>query len=336
MQKRKILMLTTGGTIASLITTDGLKPSLGGDALLNCLNELPDYKVDTVEVCNLDSTNIGAEQWVELVRVIESKYNDYDGFVVCHGTDTMAYTAAALSYMIQNSPKPIVITGAQKPISDDITDAKTNLQDALIYAGDLKSQSVKLVFNGKVIKGTRAKKTRANSYDAFSSINFPIVANIRNGKIYRYIKNEKHSDKPVFHYNMHDSVVLIKLIPNTKPELLEYIFENYDCIIIESFGVGGIPQSLRDSFYNQLSKYESKGKIIIIQTQVAKEGSNMEVYEVGKIVKQDFRLIEAYDMTLESTIAKSMYILDKFGTNLSTFRKEFYTTVDDDIIIADE
>lgn len=325
-------MLTTGGTIASLITNEGLKPTLDGDELLKTLKDLPDYNVDTMEVCNLDSTNINAEHWKKLTRIIEENYPTYDGFVICHGTDTMAYTTAALSYMIQNSQKPIVVTGAQKPISDDITDAKSNLQDALIYAGALHSRGVVLVFNGKVIKGTRAKKIRANSYDAFSSVNFPILANMRNGKIFRYIKNDIPNQNVIFHYNMNESVVLLKLIPTTKPELLEYIFANYDCIIIEGFGVGGIPQSLRDCFYKQLTEYKSVGKIVIIQTQVLNEGSNMEVYEVGKMVKQDFRLIEAYDMTLESTVAKCMYILDKVGTDLELFREAFYKVVDDDIL----
>ncbi len=110
------------------------------------------------------------------MEIIEENYNEYDGFVICHGTDTLAYTAAALSYMIQNSRKPIVVTGAQKPIEMDITDAKTNLLDSFIYASDNDSQDVNIVFDGKVIVGTKARKERAKSYNAFTSINFPYLA----------------------------------------------------------------------------------------------------------------------------------------------------------------
>lgn len=110
-----------------------------------------------------------------MVKAVEDNYAYYDGFVICHGTDTLAYTAAALSYMIQNSAKPIVVTGAQKPINMDVTDAKTNLLDSFIYAADDDSQGVNLVFDGKVIVGTRAKKEHAKSYNAFSSTIFRIL-----------------------------------------------------------------------------------------------------------------------------------------------------------------
>ena len=110
-----------------------------------------------------------------MAEAIENQYERYDGFVIAHGTDTMAYTAAALSYLIQNNRRPIVITGAQKPINMDVTDAKTNLLDSFIYAADDDSQGVNIVFDGKVIVGTRAKKERAKSYNAFSSINFPLL-----------------------------------------------------------------------------------------------------------------------------------------------------------------
>ena len=113
------------------------------------------------------------EHWKLLAKTVQENYDRYDGFVICHGTDTLAYTAAALSYMIQNSRKPIVITGAQKPIEMDVTDAKTNLLDSFIYASDNNSQDVNIVFDGKVIVGTRARKERAKSYTAFCCIIFP-------------------------------------------------------------------------------------------------------------------------------------------------------------------
>ena len=163
-------------TIASRQTKDGLAPGLTPEDILSYIPAVKNVcEVQTKQVCNLDSTNVTPEHWKMMVKAVEDNYAYYDGFVICHGTDTLAYTAAALSYMIQNSAKPIVVTGAQKPINMDVTDAKTNLLDSFIYAADDDSQGVNLVFDGKVIVGTRAKKEHAKSYNAFSSINFRIL-----------------------------------------------------------------------------------------------------------------------------------------------------------------
>ena len=185
--KKKILMIGTGGTIASKQTEAGLAPGLSSEDILSYIPQVESVcDVDTLQVCNIDSTNVTPEYWKKIAGAIEEHYEEYDGFVICHGTDTLAYTAAALSYMIQNSEKPIVITGAQKPINMDVTDAKTNLLDSFIYASDDASQDVTIVFDGKVIVGTRAKKERAKSYNAFSSINFPYPAVIQDQKVFRY------------------------------------------------------------------------------------------------------------------------------------------------------
>ena len=129
---KKILMIATGGTIASKGTADGLAPQISAEELLEYIPEAKEFcTIDTVQPFALDSTNVCADHWLKLARLIESKYEFYDGFVLCHGTDTMAYTAAALSYLIQNNRRPIVITGAQKPIDLAITDARSNLMDSL-------------------------------------------------------------------------------------------------------------------------------------------------------------------------------------------------------------
>lgn len=130
---KKILMIGTGGTIASKQTEYGLAPGLSPEDILTYISAVAKIcEVESIQVCNLDSTNVTPDHWKLLVKTIEENYNEYDGFVICHGTDTLAYTAAALSYMIQNSRKPIVVTGAQKPIEMDVTDAKTNLLDSFI------------------------------------------------------------------------------------------------------------------------------------------------------------------------------------------------------------
>ena len=133
--KKKILLIATGGTIASKYTDDGLSPQISAEELLEYIPAADEFcTIDTIQPFSLDSTNVCASHWLELAKLIEKKYEFYDGFVICHGTDTMAYTAAALSYLIQNNRRPIVITGAQKPIDLAITDARSNLLDSLRFA----------------------------------------------------------------------------------------------------------------------------------------------------------------------------------------------------------
>ena len=168
---KKILLIATGGTIASKYTAEGLAPQISADELLEYIPEAREFcTIDTVQPFALDSTNVCADHWLKLARLIESKYEFYDGFVLCHGTDTMAYTAAALSYLIQNNRRPIVITGAQKPIDLAITDARSNLLDSLRFASHDRAHGISIVFGGKVIAGTRAKKEFSKSYNAFPAL----------------------------------------------------------------------------------------------------------------------------------------------------------------------
>ena len=244
---KKILLLCTGGTIASVKTEDGLKPALTAEELLSYVPEVKHFcDVDVLQVCNIDSTNMAPEVWGQIVHAVNENYDRYDGFVITHGTDTMAYSSAALSYMIQNARKPIVITGSQKPINIDGTDAKDNLRDSIVYACDSYSQNVSLVFDGNVIAGTRAKKMMARSFNAFHSVNFPVLARIQDGHIIRYIPYEPIRKPVEFQETVSDAICIMKLIPGSRPELLAYLFDNYDCIVIESFGVGGIAKPMCD------------------------------------------------------------------------------------------
>ena len=265
-----------------------------------------------------------------MVQAIREHYGEYDGFVVAHGTDTMAYTAAALSYMVQNSSKPIVITGAQKSIDLEITDAKTNLLDSFRYAADDKSQGVQIVFGGKVIAGTRAKKIRSKSYNAFDSIDFPFLATIQDARIMRYIPSIPYEGPVTFYEEMNGNIFLMKLVPGISPKGLRFLFEQYDAIIVESFGVGGIPASVSDVFYGLYESYPEK--IIIMATQVAHEGSDMTVYEVGNKIKEECRFLESYDMTLEAVIAKTMWMLGLEGHSKQSMEQLFYKKINYDLI----
>ena len=308
---KKILMLTTGGTIASVSTPYGLIPTLNSEELLSYLPKLEeDIQINTRELYSIDSTNTCPKHWMLIAKAIEDEYYNYDGFVICHGTDTMAYTASALSYLIQDSPKPIVLTGAQKPIGMEITDAKSNLRDSIIYAADDSSCGVQIVFSGKVILGARAKKTRTFSFEAFSSINYPFLAEIYDGKIIRYISQNKNDMKPVFYHSLNENVHVMKLIPGISDSLIPTIFEKYDGIILESFGTGGVPDSIQETIFKNLDKYEANDKVLVITTQVQNEGSDTDIYEVGVKLKK-YKYLEAADMTLEATLTKLMWVLAK-------------------------
>ncbi|MFQ7312210.1 asparaginase [Sellimonas sp.] len=332
---KKILMIGTGGTIASKQTENGLAPGLTPEDILAYIPRVKEVcEVETMQVCNIDSTNVSPAHWQMMAQAVRDHYEKYDGFVICHGTDTLAYTAAALSYMIQNSPKPVVITGAQKPINMDVTDAKTNLLDSFIYAADPDSEDVSIVFDGKVILGTRAKKERAKSYNAFSSINFPYPAVIQDGQLIRYLPPVCHQGDVRFYMDMKDSVYVLKLVPGMKPGVLTRLLEDYDCVVIESFGVGGLPEAITAEVYEGMPKWLKEGKLIVMTTQVVSEGSNMTVYEVGKKVKQDFDLLEAYDMTLEATITKLMWLMAQKTESYEEIKQLFYKRINHDILFA--
>lgn len=331
--KKKVLLIATGGTIASKRSHHGLKPQITPEELICYIPQVKTIcEVHTISLLNLDSTNVEPVHWKMMVQAVKEHYADYDGFVIAHGTDTMAYTAAALSYLIQNSKKPIVITGAQKPIDMEITDAKSNLLDSFLYAADDASQGVQIVFDGKVIAGTRAKKVRSKSYNAFSSIDYPFLAMIQDMNIMRYIPMLPYVKEVQFYEEMNENVYLMKLIPGMKPQILQSIFEQYDGIVVESFGVGGIPKSIADDFYHFCQQYPQK--IIVMATQVAHEGSDMTVYEVGRNIKENCNILESYDMTLESVIAKLMWILGSQDVTKEKIEDIFYQSINYDLIFG--
>ena len=304
---KKILMIGTGGTIASKPSADGLTPDLDSKQLIDSIPSIPHIcDVDCMQAFSLDSTNVRPEHWLILAEIITENYDRYDGFVITHGTDTMAYTAAGLSYLIQNSKKPIVLTGAQKPIGEEITDAKRNIIDALIYAVDEGSHGVVVVFSGAVICGTRARKNYSKRFMAFGSINFPELARVEDGRVIRYVP-EPYSGETVFYDNLNANVGLLKLTPGMRNDVMRYAIDRYDGLVVESFGVGGLPEY--SDFYQQIKRAVERRKLIVMTTQVPNEGSDLSVYRVGSILKNSLRVLEAHDMTSEAVLAKLMWVL---------------------------
>lgn len=328
---KKILMIGTGGTIASKATPDGLHPQLTMKEILEYIPDISKVcEVETIQICNIDSTNISPDIWISLVETIQDHYDQYDGFVVCHGTDTMAYTAAILSYMIQNSPKPIIVTGAQRPINMEVTDSKTNLFDSFLYASSDTASGVQIVFNGKVILGTRARKTHSKSFQAFSSINYPYLAVIQDGHLIQYITQEK-KPFPTFYIRLNPRVGLFKLTPGMDADILSYMLEKNDAVIIESYGVGGIPSFSQYRYFDVIHDWTLKGKTVVMTTQVPNEGSDMTIYKVGHELKNKVQILEAYDMITEAVVCKLMWILGQ-TSNPKEIEHLFYQTVSNDIL----
>lgn len=328
---KKILLIATGGTIASHSGQDGLIPQLQAEELLKCVPEVFEIcKPSAIQIYNIDSTNVTPSHWIRLAKAIQENYEEYDGFVVCHGTDTMSYTAAMISYMVQHSPKPIVFTGSQKPIDKEDTDGRINLRDSFLYAASDVASDVVIVFQGNVIAGTRAKKIRTKSFNAFTSVDFPNLAVIRDGRLIPYIVTPK-KDKPEFFLELNEKVALLTLTPGVKAELLDVYFRLNDAVVLSGYGTGGIPESEDYGFYKVIESWEGKGKTLVVTTQVQQEGSDMNVYRVGRGFKSRFALLESYTMTYESIITKLMWILTQTKKD-EEVEKLFYRSVNYDLI----
>ena len=331
---KRILMLATGGTIATLDSGHGLSPAITSEEILSHVPAVGELcQVDAVQLMNLDSTSIGPGHWLKIAGAVRERYDEYDGFVITHGTDTMAYTAAALSYLIQDSPKPIVITGSQKSIALNDTDARRNLYNSFLYAVDRDSHDVSLVFDGRVILGTRALKERSKSFNAFSSVDYPERAVIRDGRLIRYLAPQPYAygAEPVFYDKLEEKVLLLTLIPGMGAEALELLRDSYRAVILQSFGVGGLPEGGNGPLAQAMEEWLAAGKTIVMMTQVPYEGSDMAVYEVGQQVKERFQLMEAYNMTLEAATAKLMWVLGQTG-DPREIRELFYRPVQFDVI----
>ena len=328
---KHILLITTGGTIASTKGDDGLSPAITSEELLSYVPEVADIcDVTAVQLYNLDSTNMKPEYWLNVAQYIRGVYVEYDGFVITHGTDTMAYASSMLHYLIQNSPKPIVLTGAQIPIEKRDTDARENLADAFLYATHDDACGIHIVFDGKIIAATRARKTHTKSFNAFSSIDYPEIGFIKSGAVKLYIR-EGIPGPVQFFDEIDPSVIVIKLIPGMSAEIFDFVAERYHAVIIESFGVGGLPYYDNDEFAAKIEHLIRCGVRIVITTQVPHEGSDMSVYQVGLRIKEKYEIPEAYDMTTEAVVAKVMWTLPR-SKSATEFRDIFLTPISNDRI----
>lgn len=307
--KPRLLLLATGGTIASRPSSDGLKPGYSIEELLGFTNRIRrNYNIETKDILSLDSSNIQPEEWQLIAREISASIHDYEGVVITHGTDTMAYTASVLSFMLQGLPIPIVLTGSQLPVDATLSDAVSNLESALAMASS-GHPGVFLAFNRQIILGTRAVKVRTIDFNAFESINYPNIAyvnshglNIRTELIPPQAKSFQLHDR------LDNRVFLMKLTPGLNPEIFPMLLKmSYRAIVIEAFGVGGLHYLHRD-LVSELQKLIQSGMTVVVTSQCLYEGSDFSRYEAGRKIL-DKGALPAFDMTSESCVTKLIWIL---------------------------
>ena len=336
--RKRILIVATGGTIASTEGRGGLAPMLSGDQLAGYVPEIRELcDFDAVQPMNIDSTNMRPCNWLRIRDEIVSHYDEYDGFVVLHGTDTMAYTAAALSYLIQGSAKPIVLTGSQRPMASPFTDAKLNLYQSVLYATDPLSSGVVVVFGGQAIAGTRARKQRTMSFNAFTSVNYPTLALIRGNRVVRAGNSPTagaQADLQVYS-KLDERVFVLKLTPEVGPGIFGLLKNDYDAVIVETFGLGGIPSRQAEdgglTFEQAIDDWLESGRTLVLTTQVPEEGCDLGVYQVGRAYADNPAVLKGADMTTEALVAKTMWALGQSG-NPEEIRELFYRPVNHDRI----
>lgn len=301
---KKILAIATGGTISCEPSADGLVPALSGEAILTFVPALKNIcAIDCLELMQLDSSNLVPDDWVKMAETIAQNYDNYDGFVITHGTDTMAYSAAALKQMLGNLHKPVILTGAQLPIEAAHTDAKRNLFDAfLAAAADV--GGVFLVFDHFIHDGLVVKKTHSEDFIGFSSINRPIAGKIKNHLIdwqKDYLYQADNSTPIDLHTHLFEKIFVLKLIPGLDPAIIDTLAQlGYRGLIIEGYGAGGVPTA--DSphdFLPAIQKAIANGMSIICTTQCQNNGAQLDKYPIG-ILAERAGAISGHTATLET------------------------------------
>ena len=307
----KLMLLATGGTIACTMTENGLAPTLHAQDLLNILSGALPCEVEARDVFMMDSSNMQPEEWSVLARAIDDALKTCDGVVVTHGTDTMAYTAAALSYMLAGVGKPVILTGSQLPLSHPLTDARLNLLRAFT-AASAGVPGVYVCFHDRLISGVRCVKTHTTSMDAFSSVNARPAG--------RFDVDGVHFERPQPFtplkleepYRLRDSidpnVFLLKLVPGTSPDVLRFVKNaGYRGLVIEAFGLGGL-HYIRRNLVEAMEELGQSGIRVLVVSQCLYEKADLTVYEVGRGLMKDY-ILNGRDMTTEAAVCKLMWAL---------------------------
>ena len=305
--KRKILLLTTGGTIASVPGGEGLEPHRS-DVMERELEQLRTYYDITVrDVICLDSSNIRPEEWQLIAQAIFHGREGFDGIVVSHGTDTMAYTASAITFMLPGIDKSVVFTGSQLPLTDMLSDGPDNLRTAFAMAASGKP-GVFLAFDRKVMLGCRAVKVRASGFSAFQSVNARYAAQVSNlGLVIDERVLPKFTGKPQLLDAVSKNVFLLKLTPGLNPAVFDMLAAmGYKGIVIEAFGLGGV--NVLHKGLRGIRRAVEDGISVVVTTQCLYDSANLEVYQVGNKLLE-LGVIQGRDMTTEAAMTKLMWAI---------------------------
>ena len=325
MDKKKILLLTTGGTIASLPGGSGLEPRRS-EVMELALDQLRSYYDITIDdVMCLDSSNITPEEWQLIARRIFADRAGFDGIVVSHGTDTMAYTASAVTFMLPDIDLPVVFTGSQLPLADMLSDAPGNLRTAFAMAAS-GHPGVFLAFDRKVMLGCRAVKIRASGFSAFESVNARYAAQVTNrGLVVDDSVLPPRRGEARLCPEISRNVFLLKLTPGLNPAVFDVLAAmGYQGIVIEAFGLGGV--NVLHKGLRGIRRAVEDGISVVVTTQCLYDSANLQVYQVGTKLLE-LGVIQGRDMTSEAAMAKLMWaigqgmtpeeIKDLFGKNLA-------------------
>ena len=318
----KFLVMSTGGTIASRPGAYGLSPSLPGEELLGGVKGLELFgEIAVLDLFSKDSSNMSPEDWKMMAASLKAEERRYDGFLILHGTDTMAYSASALSFFLPGFSKPVVITGSMLPMGYPESDAEGNIFEALLFLKTLCEKGrkgVSIAFHGHLIHGPRSQKILSQDSTAFSSINYPELGAIHEGRAVLgeapFLRETYPVD--VSSLDVEKSIFLVTLFPGFRASFLEHLARaSPKAIVLEALGLGGVPY-LGENLLPSIALCREKGIPVIITTQCVYGGVDLDVYEVGRKTLE-LGAISGKDMTIEAIIAKLMIVLPEAkGENL--------------------